>query len=317
MSFVIALDPGYGNTKVRTSEGINVLQSAIARPRKLGMAAQGIDVAQRPSTVTFPEAEYVVGPGAWSWGSPESSMDYTDLASRKRLALFLTSFANIHPPGSYTADLLAMGLPVPLLQDDLQAEALLDALKVYKGKHLYQVDGMTYQLVINRMKVLAQPVGAYAGYVLDTNGHLRRGISKEQVAILDLGMNTLDLYVVQGFEVAPRYIGGDKLGVRRLLENLNGRNREIEELDADLRSGRLNPSEAELDNWLISILGSLERNWPSLSRFDAVIPTGGGASVLGMKLNHALAAKGAPVHWPQDPVTANVNGLYRWGVRVS
>ncbi len=317
MTFVVALDPGYGNTKVKTSEGVNVLQSAIARPRPLGMAAQGVDVAQRPSTVILPNTEYVVGPGAWSWGSPESSMDYTDLASQKRLALFLTSFSKIHGPGSYSVDLLVMGLPVPLLQDELQAGPLLDALKAYKKEHLFQVDGMTYKLAIDRVRVLPQPVGAYAGYVLDINGYLRRGISKEQVAIMDLGMNTLDLYVIQGFEVAPRYIGGDKIGVRRLLENMNGRNREIEELDADLRAGRLQPDEAELDNWLISILGSLERNWPSLSRFDAVIPTGGGASVLGMKLNHALAAKGAAVHWPRDPVTANVSGLYRWGVRVS
>lgn len=317
MTFVIALDPGYGNTKVRTPEGKNILQSAIARPKRLGMAAQGIEVAARPRTISLEDgADFVAGPGAWAWGEPESSMDYSDLSSQKRRALFYSCFSQIHKPGYFEVDLLVIGLPVPLLQDELQAEPLLESLKVYKGRQGFSIDGLTYMMDIKRVKVLPQPVGAYAGYALDQNGHLRRGISKEQVAVLDIGMNTLDLYVIQGFEVSPRFIGGDKLGVRRLLENLNGK-KDLEELDADLRSGRLTPDDTALDNWLVSILGSLERHWSSLSRFDAVIPTGGGAAVLGMKLNNALAAKGAAVHWSGDPVSANVDGLYRWGVRVS
>lgn len=315
MSFVVALDPGYGNTKVRTPKGINILQSAIARPRVLGLAAEGVDVASRPDTIRIHGSEFVVGPGAWSWGNPESSMDYSDLASQKRLALFFSSLAQIHEPGDYQIDLLVMGLPVPLLLDEQQAEPLLEALRVYKGQHFFSFDGGMYTVNIKRVKVLAQPVGAYAGYSLDADGNLRRGISKEKVAVLDIGMNTLDLYVIQGFEVAPRFIGGDKLGVRRLLENLNGHN-DLEEMDARLRDGSFVPDATSMDNWLISILGSLERNWGSLSQFDAVIPTGGGAAVLGMRLNNALAAKRGAVHWPQDPVSANVDGLYRWGKRV-
>ena len=317
MSFVVALDPGYGNTKVATARGTNVLQSAVARPMTLGLAAEGVDVASRPKTIKLQDdTEFVAGPGAWAWGNPESSMDYSDLASQKRKALFYSAFAQVYEePGFFDVDMLVMGLPVPLLQDSPQAEPVLESLKSYKKKQPFYYEGKSYMVNIGRVRVLAQPVGAYAGYALDTNGHLRRGISKEKVAVLDLGMNTLDLYVIQGFEASPRYIGGDKLGVRRLLENLNGQ-AEIEELDAALRSGKLKPSDTDLDNWLISILGSLERHWGSLGRFDAVIPTGGGASVLGMKLNNALAAKGAPVHWPSDPVTANVEGLYRWGVRV-
>jgi hypothetical protein len=316
MEFVVALDPGYGNTKVRTPEGLNVLQSAIARPRVLGMAAEGVDVSSRPKTVRLEDStEYVAGPGAWSWGNPENSMDYSDIASQKRLALFFSSFAQIHHPGFYEVDLMVMGLPVPLLQDELQAEPMIDALKVYKGRHSFVYDGSSYMININRVRVLPQPVGAYANYSLDENGHLRRGISKEEVAVMDLGMNTLDLYVIRGFEAVPRFIGGDKLGVRRLLENLNGR-KDIEELDADLRAGRLSVDDTQMDNWLISILGSLERNWRSLKNFDAVIPTGGGSAVLGTRLSNALAAKGAAVHWPKDPVTANVDGLYRWGVRI-
>jgi hypothetical protein len=38
--------------------------------------------------------------------------------------------------------------------------------------------------------------------------------------------------------------------------------------------------------------------------------------VLGELLRSTLAAKGAAVHWPADPVTANVLGFYKWGCRV-
>jgi len=58
----------------------------------------------------------------------------------------------------------------------------------------------------------------------------------------------------------------------------------------------------------------VERVWPQLRRFDAVIPTGGGAIVMGDLLSTALIAKGAAVYWPDDPIAANVRGLWKWGI---
>jgi hypothetical protein len=42
--------------------------------------------------------------------------------------------------------------------------------------------------------------------------------------------------------MAPRFIGGAKLGIRRLLENLNPSGRDSEELDSALRVGTLHPT---------------------------------------------------------------------------
>jgi hypothetical protein len=186
----------------------------------------------------------------------------------------------------------------------------------YKSVHEFSVDGMKYSLLVKKLNALPQPVGAYADWMLNAEGHLRQGGTNAEVAVLDIGMNTLDLYVIQGWKVAPRFIGGSKLGIRRLLENLNPSGRDLEELDSRLRAGMLQPSIEQKTAWLGAILGSVERTWSSLRRFDAVIPTGGGAVVLGELLRSALAAKGAAVHWPADPVTANVVGFYKWGCRV-
>jgi hypothetical protein len=44
MSLILAFDPGFGNTKVASEQGVHVLQSALARPREIGMAAKGLAI---------------------------------------------------------------------------------------------------------------------------------------------------------------------------------------------------------------------------------------------------------------------------------
>ncbi len=312
---IIALDPGYGNTKVCVSGETALLQSAVSHPRQVGLAAIGMKTAQMAQEVTFDQGHFAVGPYAWHWGDPHGSHDYTALASPERRALSYAALSSLLKPDQYFVDKLIFGLPVPLLQDQTQAEAVFGGLKTYKGQHSFRVDDKKYKFTIKRLKVLAQPVGAYSDWLLDDDLRYRRGGRQAEVAVLDLGMNTLDLYVIQGGQVSPRFVGGGKVGVRRLLELLMGNGHDVEELDADLRCGRLRPSQPQLESWLGEVLGAFERTWPNLRRFDAVVPTGGGAVILGDMLQHALIAKGAAVHWPEDPLTANVLGLWKWGMR--
>ena len=316
MTVVIALDPGFGNTKVASSQGVFVLQSAVARPREIGMAAKGLETQARPQTVTLANGgSYVTGPGAWAWGEPLSTLDFNDQTSPQRVALFYAAISHLLLPGEHVCDLLVIGLPVPLLQDELQAKAVTAGLSLYKTAHEFSVDGKQYKLTIKQLRALAQPVGAYADWMLNDEGHVRQGAASAEAAIIDIGMNTLDLYVIQGWKVAPRFIGGGKLGIRQLLENLNPNGRDLEELDEALRRGVLQPTDDQKRVWLGAILGNIERLWPSLRRFNIVIPTGGGAVVLGETLRSALAAKGAAVFWPENPVTSNVAGFYKWGCR--
>jgi len=318
LSLIIALDPGFGNTKVASSQGVFVLQSAVARPREIGMAAKGLETQARPQTVTLANGgSYVTGPGAWAWGEPLSTLDFNDQTSPQRVALFYAAISHLLPPGEHVCDRLVIGLPVPLLQDELQATSVLAGLSLYKTTHEFLIDGKQYKLTIKQMRALAQPVGAYADWMLKDEGHVRQGAANSEAAIIDIGMNTLDLYVIQGWKVAPRFIGGSKLGIRRLLENLNPNGRDLEELDEALRRGALQPTEEQKRVWLGAILGNIERLWPSLRRFNIVIPTGGGAAVLGETLRSALAAKGAAVFWPENPVTSNVAGFYKWGCRAN
>ncbi len=313
MTTVLALDPGYGNTKVCLDGKVACLQSAIARPQEVGLAAIGMKTAAQVNLIQLEGNEFAIGPGTWHWGSLLSGRDYSALASLERRALAFGTLAALIPPGSYLINHFVIGLPVPLLVDELQAKAVMEALKEYKQGHQFSINGEKYDLFIDRVRVLAQPVGAYADWLLDDALQPRKGGRKAEVAVLDLGMNTLDLYVIQEGKVEPRFVGGEKVGVRSLLELLTGNGRDPEELDADLRSGHLRIPPTQLKSWLGKVLNAVDRFWPNLTRFDAVIPAGGGALVLGDLLRLALIAKGAAVCWPEDPVTANVKGLWKWG----
>jgi hypothetical protein len=313
MTTVLALDPGYGNTKVCVDGHVACLQSAIARPQSVGMAAIGMKTASQVDIICLNGQEFAIGPGTWHWGSLLSGRDYSALASLERRALAFGTLATLLQSGDYVMDQMVIGLPVPLLKDTLQAKAVLDELKAYKDAHHFAFNGQGYNLVIQRLKVLAQPVGAYTDWLLDDDLNVRKGGRQAEVGVLDLGMNTLDLYVIQDGKVEPRFVGGDKVGVRSLLELLTANGHDPEELDADLRSGRLRVPPVQMKSWLGKVLNSVDRTWPNLTRFDAVIPTGGGALVLGDLLRLALIAKGAAVCWPADPVAANVKGLWKWG----
>ncbi len=320
MISVVALDPGYGNTKICLSDpdgqGMKsvLLQSAVARGRSFGMAGIGMRLAQQATPVQFDGYDLLVGPGAWNWNTPENNLDYTALTSPGRQGLFYAALAQALPPGAYQIGQLVVGLPVPLLQDEVQAGGVMNALKAYKGGHHFWVGEGEYCLEIERLKVLPQPVGAYADWLIDEELRFRIGNTKAEIGVLDLGQNTLDLYALQGGKVTPRFVGGGKLGVRRLLDLMDGSlaGRDAVEIDAELRSGKRKPAQVHLQSWLGEVMGAIERVWPNLRRFTAIIPGGGGSLLLGDLLRGALALHGAAVYWPADPVMTNAIGLWKY-----
>ena len=310
---VLAVDPGFGNTKINVGGKSASLTSAIARAKSVGMAGIGMKAASHAKTIQYGWETYVIGDGAWHHGKMLTNRDYSALSSPERKALVFGAIAQVLDPGDYTFDMMVIGLPVPLLMDEVQGQAVMGGLKSYKGTHEFATDSGSYKLQFNKLKVLAQPVGAYADWLLDDELRIRKNGRNAEAAVLDIGMNTLDMYVIQDGKVLPRFIGGGKVGVRRLLELLSANGHEPEELDEQIRTGKLKPSRDQLESWLSEILASIERTWPNLRRFSTIIPAGGGSIVLGDLLRLALISKGAAVSWPEDPATTNVRGLWKWG----
>ncbi|HRJ59044.1 MAG TPA: ParM/StbA family protein [Anaerolineales bacterium] len=310
---ILAVDPGFGDIKLQVNQRVIKITSAIARARSVGMAGIGMKSASQASTIQYGRETYVIGDGAWHHGDLLTNRDYSALSSPERKALVFGALTQALNAKEYVFDTMVIGLPVPLLMDEVQGQAIMGGLKSYKGTHEFSTEKGNYTITINRLKALAQPVGAYADWLLDEELRVRKNGRNAEAAVLDIGMNTLDLYVIQDGKVLPRFIGGDKVGVRRLLQLLSANGHEPEELDAMIRTGKLRPSRDQLESWLSEILASIERTWPNLRRFTTVIPAGGGSILLGDLLRMALISKGAAVAWPEDPSTANVRGLWKWG----
>lgn len=332
---IIALDPGFGNTKVMTSHNGNIRSACITtsivrNPKMVGLAAIGMRTsASNTKFIRMKMNEnlyidFATGPGSWKWGEPMDSFDYSSISSAPRLAMFFSTLSSILPPGDYIVDSLVIGLPVNLLQNIEMAKETFEDLRLLKMKHLFdtyrmyegeRTDVSQYSVNIKGIDVLAQPVGAYADYLIGEDCTLRHSAKDQEIAVVDIGMNTLDLYVVESGNVVARYIGGSKLGVRRLYDLMResqGADLEIAELDEKIANGSIKFDKDLLRLWLDDVLAEIEKTWPKLARFSAVIPAGGGAKILGKMLVNDLSIRGASVHAVDDPVTTNVTGLYKY-----
>lgn len=328
-STVIALDPGFGNTKVAFDGHVAVMQTAVSRPRNIGLAAVGMKSAGRSvPIVQFSGHTFAVGPQSWTRGAPLTSMDYSSLVAPERLALFYAALAEAYalsekarkstPVGLPMNGTLVVGLPVPLLEDENLAATVRDSLRQLKRVHTFTIDRQDYSVGITTIKVLAQPVGGWMDWLYGDDLKLRDSASpKIEAAVIDLGMNTLDIYVIQNGQVIDTFVGGAEVGVRRLIELMQTNGHDLVELDAQLRNGTITPSSEQLDAWLSEVNAAIKRTLPSLKRFGIVIPVGGGASILGDRLRRALTSRGAVVYTHPEPVTANVRGLWKFGGRAN
>ncbi len=312
----LAIDPGYGNMKVAWRGQAKHLQSAVSVPVTVGLAATGMTMRENGAVrVTTDGREWVCGAGAWTLGRATSNnMDFSGVVSPERMALIYAAAHDLMPQDAGVCAAI-IGLPVPLMQDEAMMTAIKKSLVAFKRRHEYQVAGITHGFEINAVKILAQPVGAYWDYVYEWDGNellQRDGATRQDVAVLDLGMNTLDVIVVEKNKIRPGFIGGGKTGVRRLLDMARIDGYDIAERDYMLRHGEINISEHQLETWLGDVMTIVEDTLRSLRRFDRVIVTGGGAMHLGERLRDMLAASGAALHWPEDLLTANVKGLWKY-----
>jgi hypothetical protein len=212
--------------------------------------------------------------------------------------------------GTFKAPLSVMvGLPLQTMGESMKEyrKAMRDWLS---GSHAWVADGVEYGVNVERVRTNSQPVGALFDYILNNDLKLvdeHKGALTSEVGVLSVGFNTLEFMVVQNQMAKEKFTGGEKLGVRRLLELLNyDRAYSLGELDVMLRSGGLKYKE-KLPTWASEVNGAIENIWgDSLSRFAAVLVVGGGAILLGDLLK--LRGKGVAA---ADPVMSISHGLYK------
>jgi len=351
----IAIDPGFGSFKAAIVVNGKLLTVTIPSlvgvgQTDLGLLQTGLtrQKKQLPHQITFPDGQgLLVGQYVELFARPSQRLDVERLGdSLEQRALTLTALGMIlqqvaRETGLSLAGLLEMALMVALPVHVLQgpdAKAVVQALESWLlCEHTFTLNGQTFHLHVHTLKAMAQPLGSFFDWGLNSSGQWQRspGDLKASVAVLDEGFNTLDLFHLAGGQIVRRFTGGETLGMRRaasamqdLLMQKAGRRVSLHEADEYVRQScnghrvellvqgeviDLKPlARQALDVAIGEVKSYLSQTWEDGKAFDYILLTGGGSLALGERLRSAFP------HAIQmaEPVTANARGLARFAQRL-
>jgi plasmid segregation protein ParM len=292
---------------------------------------------EQPYVVTWNGASYLVGPYVHRFARPVERMDFQRLSDGVELrALTYATLGLLLGSGEHTIHIVA-GLPVDVMMDENLAKSTRRGLRSWLvGEHRFELDGEEYAFHVPSHKdvqVMAQPAGSYFTWGLDDSGQWKRSPHdlEIQVAICDIGFNTLDAFTIREGRPEARYTDGDTVGMRRAAEMFTRSLRDqygvkisLHEADQLLRqkTPRMDVAEGEIDlqpmieqaltSTAGEIIAFLESRWGQGKQFAHLLFTGGGSAMLHESLKPQFPF-GTLV---ANPVTANALGLARYARRV-
>jgi len=320
MTNYLALDAGFGNTRLYGSKGSVVLQSLVATNGTQAVSQWASGDLKRAKTnpllISSEHGDYYVGPGAHQAGRPVENLDLDRMTGPETKALLYGALSHYKPPASIN---LIIALPIALAQGPDGDRVKDQAKSLLIGDHTWQatLDGTRkrHRLHIDDVLVTSQPAGAMFDYLLDGRGLMsadKAALRKSKtIGLLSLGFNTLEMMIVDEGKLLPKSVSGDTFGVRRLLELLNAEGAySLGEIDSRLRAGKLDYS-AALDRWTRDVLGQIEKHWDRTlqRRFAAVYVVGGGAYLM----RDALLTKFKDrLIIPDDPIISIARGCYKY-----
>jgi hypothetical protein len=232
---------------------------------------------------------------------------------------------------------LMVGLPVEVVQDRSEAQAVLRKLRAWVvGEHHFTINKQPTTVYIKQVKAIAQPVGAYFAWGANINGRwrLKTEALKKPVAICDIGFNTLDLFAVENSQIIGRFTGGDTLGMYRVSDTIirhvraeYGVSLSLYQADQLMRdyletkkatlyyaAGEANLNqivEQALDEAFAGVSQFIRQHWERGTQFQYLLLTGGGAQAF----RERLLDRYPQAIIPSGSVTANVEGIAKFSVR--
>lgn len=316
----LGADLGMGAIKLHgATGGLQFLsQTAIAGDTEIRGGVLGLKNLERPMLVSGDFGRFYAGKYAHDFGQPIESLDFDRLTGTPEMkALWygaLTMYQRQH--GRFTGPLaLVIGLPFQMMQGE-EAQTYISAVKKWmRGHHEWTADGETYQVDIEKTPTAPQAMGAVFDYAYDLDGNVLAGRENallEETGTVSIGFNTTELFVSKRGGFAERFVGGENVGVRWLLQQLKvRRSYSLGELDNELRAGQLNVN-GGMEQWWVAVNGFINDRWGrSHERFEKVFLVGGGAILL----KDRLTGKFKTNSWfSKDAVMAIARGLYKAGL---
>lgn len=326
---IIGLDIGFGYTKsVADGTTVSAFPSVVgewtAPTLRLG-AGLALD---RAEGLVLDGTAYMVGQSALAVSHRRFvGLSREWVRSPAYLALALTAIRR-HAPRPGASVTVVTGLPV----DDF--DRMSDLVKAaLGGTHKVDVlpDGRPWEVTVDAVRVLPQPLGTVFSMILDDRGAVvNHEAATGRIGVLDVGFRTCDYFTLQGYDLVPAECLTRNTGMADLLLDVGreiGRRWGLEvdphDLDDAVLRGQIRVAGERVNIGAITgpllerhaeaILAHARMIWgDGARRLDALWLTGGGAIVL--PALRALASHAAVV---PNPRIANAVGYYRYGIRAA
>ena len=329
MTIKFGLDMGQSSLKGMGLQGAVQFASLAAL---LGTASVDMTISgkkkKRPMVVSHEDfGELYVGHGAHRWGVPLENFDFARLAgvTPEMRAIFygaMTEYQRKHGPFAEPMEVI-VGLPMQMLSgSDESVKKFNKQVKGWiGGEHHWQADGEPFEMVITRVDLAPQALGAVIDYAFDEAGNAisdeRNLALTRECGTLWIGSNTVEAQATKRDEDTKRFNGGSAIGVRWLHNRVDPNGwRTFGEFDELLRANDeeiMEQVQPFLGAWETEIFGFVNRLWgQSWQRFHKVF-IGGGGSIL---LRDRLASKfNGKVVFSDDPLMSIAHGLYKAALR--
>jgi plasmid segregation protein ParM len=323
----IGLDIGFGFVKAVSIEGgkmgATVFPAALGQAQKLssfdvGMGRRG----RRTRVITYDGIEYYVGRDCLAhsrtWAARQ---DRFRIGSQEERLLALVALARL---GVRECAIVA-GLPWPWYDDRHKLKRSL------VGEHRLTIGSKEHTITIHRVKVVPQPIGGFYCHFLDMRG-LAIACEEEMLktyGFLDIGWNTTDLTALRRLQPVERWSGGERIGVRRVIEIVDdhirrqhGLELSPHEIDEVVKSrqveiyGEAIDIACVVDSAIRAVAQQIRAKatalWGNGERFTRIFIFGGGATVMGKAIREAFPKNSEVL--PQ-PYLANAIGFAKFAQR--
>jgi len=327
---IVGIDIGYGYTKAVCQERQAIFPSVVGKAEQIRYEN---DLELAPGCAR--EKTYVTDGGDRFVGELallQSRVQWT-LLDRSRVEdpsarlLFLVALSEVTAVDRCTQSFrVVTGLPVKWYADRQKL------VTQWVGRHvLRQLNGrqVVHRLSVDEVLVVPQPFGSLFDTLLGEQGQIvEQELARGRIGVIDIGTYTTDYVLVDGLRYVERGSSTISTAMARAFQ-LIGRSlldtysldMRMHEVDRAVRRGRVSVFGEEREiGWLVQpvldavaeeILAEAGTLWGEGRDLDAILVTGGGATLLGGRVRRRYAH----ARVLDDPSLANVRGFYKYGCR--
>ncbi len=333
---IIAIDIGFGFTKVATRDEALIFKSLIGEPTDMQFRANiGDGSFIKNLYVTIDDKSYFIG----DFAEQQSNVRRFTLDNEKLLSEFVKVLA-LTAVGVYseknTPINVVSGLPVGYLKENRER-----FVKILTGHHnitYHNADGSETRKGINigKVQMLPQPLGSVFSLLMNGEGKpTNLELAKQKIGVIDIGFRTTDFAILNRLKFGDRGGSTIEIGISTSFIEIADKLREMCGVSVELyrmykavETGSIKIRGQEynilnLKDQAFSVLagkiaGVINELWAAEWDIDMVILTGGGSVELIKYLKPLIAGDVIPIENSIDARLNNVQGYlkfgkYKWG----